>query len=402
MPPKGKHQPAAKRVDTEGKRKPHNRSKSRAQRPAASTRPQAKKKSLSVSKLKRELRRVRFLLSKDTIGADARVEAERLEASLTADLVLAEEQARVAHTAQRYHKIKFIERTKVERTLAKLKRQLGSAGFSAERSNGTQSTRQLTEPASTLQSRIQDARILLHYILHFPPEKKYVSLLNADLSSSALREKHANSGNAALKEAMQFHQQMREQFESGELEPEPEAMLWERYELKRHNQSQNQSQSQTHPSRPSSGKDGSAPDSKRSVHRDSGTQSSLPDSDSDSDSESNVKSADENDTSSSASDNQSDASSDTDSDESNSPALPPPSERTRSKRPDPNSDSKLKHKLQSSSTPQAKTSKARKEPPKEDKKHKKAKKEDRILSAPLPAPEQAAPPPLDGDAFFDL
>lgn len=112
-------------------------------------RPQAHRKELSVNKIKAQLRRARFILSKDGVGADVRQEAERQEAALLADLQRAEERAAVARTAQRYHKVKFIERTKVERQVAKLKRRLAEAEGKEKK----------------IAAQIVDARVLLHYII---------------------------------------------------------------------------------------------------------------------------------------------------------------------------------------------------------------------------------------------
>lgn len=113
-------------------------------------RPQAHRKELSVNKIKAQLRRARFILSKDGVGADVRQEAERQEAALLADLQRAEERAAVARTAQRYHKVKFIERTKVERQVAKLKRRLAEAEGKEKKK---------------IAAQIVDARVLLHYII---------------------------------------------------------------------------------------------------------------------------------------------------------------------------------------------------------------------------------------------
>lgn len=148
----------------------------------------------------------------------------------------------------------------------------------------------------------------------FPPELKYVSLLQADLSSAKRREAHATSGNAALKAAMDFHQKVREQFEAGQLEPEPEIMLSDRYQAKRQERRLEHKELKTHQkSDKSSGKPAPA------------SAESLEDNGSDSDSE---KSDESNSDSSSSSSSSSTSNADSAS-ESESESDAPPPKRTR-------------------------------------------------------------------------
>jgi len=92
--------------------------------------------------------------------------------------------------AIRYHKVRFFERVKLERQLNKLKRSLASA---AARNDETKS----------IESRIQQVKEDLDYVLHFPKGEKYVSIIK-DADDPEAQE-HLGKERQRLREIIKKH-----------------------------------------------------------------------------------------------------------------------------------------------------------------------------------------------------
>ncbi|KAH8829593.1 hypothetical protein DL96DRAFT_1064508 [Flagelloscypha sp. PMI_526] len=144
-----------------------------------------------VQKLKASLRQTRRLLAKDTLAADTRIETERRLKSLEQDLAKAEATSKERNTATKYHKIKFFERQKVVRKIEQAKRSSGP----------------------DLQKKLDDLRVDLNYILHYPKAKKYISLF----PSSSTAETDA--------ERAKLREWIRESMDRGDLPKDPETRL---------------------------------------------------------------------------------------------------------------------------------------------------------------------------------
>ncbi|KAJ7750118.1 hypothetical protein DFH07DRAFT_828242 [Mycena maculata] len=154
-----------------------------------------------VQKLKSSLRQTRRLLAKDTLAADVRVETERRLKALEADLEVAELGKKERALAVKYHKIKFFERQKVVRKLNQTKKKIAA------------------QDSEELQSALQELRVDLNYILHYPKTKKYVSLFPPELRKGEAQEPSADAGRDEVRTWI------RAQMDSGELSAEPELHL---------------------------------------------------------------------------------------------------------------------------------------------------------------------------------
>ncbi|PPQ98359.1 hypothetical protein CVT26_013614 [Gymnopilus dilepis] len=165
-----------------------------------------------VQKVKAALRQTRRLLAKDNLAADVRVETERRLKALEAELHQAEIARKERAFAIRYHKVKFFERQKVTRKLSRAKKALAAAEDLAEKKK--------------LSSELQDLRVDLNYILHYPKTKKYISLFPPEVRKG---EKISASSQADTektnKDREELREWIREQMEKGDLPAEPELEL---------------------------------------------------------------------------------------------------------------------------------------------------------------------------------
>ncbi|KIM40370.1 hypothetical protein M413DRAFT_446558 [Hebeloma cylindrosporum] len=162
-----------------------------------------------VQKVKAALRQTRRLLAKDTLAADVRVETERRLKALELELQQAELAKKERGFAQRYHKIKFFERQKVTRKLKQVKKGLESEDNPASQKK--------------LSSELDDLRVDLNYILHYPKTKKYISLFPPEVRKgeepSAASLVEAKKTNADREEVRAW---IREQMKQSQLPTEPE------------------------------------------------------------------------------------------------------------------------------------------------------------------------------------
>ncbi len=168
-----------------------------------------------VQKIKAALRQTRRLLAKDKLAADVRVATERRLKALEGELAQAE-QARLERTmATRYHKIKFFERQKITRRIAQVKKQLEGATEKKEQRK--------------LEARLEELRVDLNYVLHYPKTKKYISLFppevrqgGKDAEQVAREEKEKTETDRQREEVRKW---VTEQMEAGALSGEPEVEL---------------------------------------------------------------------------------------------------------------------------------------------------------------------------------
>ncbi|KAJ7033443.1 hypothetical protein C8F04DRAFT_1002906 [Mycena alexandri] len=174
-------------------------SKAKAKRPK--TAQESSNGTPGVQKLKASLRQTRRLLAKDTLAADVRVETERRLKALEADLEVAELGKKERTLAVRYHKVKFFERQKVVRKLNQTKKKI-SASETPE-----------------LQSALQELRVDLNYILHYPKTKKYISLFPPELRKGETQEPSLDAGREEVRAWV------RSQMDGGEISAEPELHL---------------------------------------------------------------------------------------------------------------------------------------------------------------------------------
>eukprot|EP00325_Prymnesiales_sp_UTEX-LB-985_P030970 CAMPEP_0174737872 /NCGR_PEP_ID=MMETSP1094-20130205/68985_1 /TAXON_ID=156173 /ORGANISM="Chrysochromulina brevifilum, Strain UTEX LB 985" /LENGTH=253 /DNA_ID=CAMNT_0015941169 /DNA_START=29 /DNA_END=790 /DNA_ORIENTATION=- len=114
------------------------------------------------SSVKKRLRALERLLHKGGLPDDVRRSKEAEIASLKIETAKNNRVQRERHFSKKYHGVKFIEKQKVERRIAKLKRELSEQSFTSGQTNTEKELREAEED--------------LLYIRHFPRSKKYLSL----------------------------------------------------------------------------------------------------------------------------------------------------------------------------------------------------------------------------------
>ncbi|KAF4598842.1 18S rRNA maturation protein [Pleurotus pulmonarius] len=164
-----------------------------------------------VQKIKAALRQTRRLLAKDKLAANVRVETERRLKSLEADLAQAELARKERALASKYHMVKFFEKQKVTRKLLQTKRKISSGNFG-------------DDSEEVLERRLEDLRVDLNYILHYPKTKKYVSLFPPEVRQGEAAVS-SSSTEAAREELRSW---IRDCMSNGEMPLDPEMSLEEK------------------------------------------------------------------------------------------------------------------------------------------------------------------------------
>ncbi|KIJ66068.1 hypothetical protein HYDPIDRAFT_187107 [Hydnomerulius pinastri MD-312] len=160
-----------------------------------------------VQKLKAALRQTKRLLAKENLAANVRVETERRMKALEADLAKAEETRKERNFAVKYHRVKFFERQKLVRKINQTKRSL--ATFEGKEKK-------------KLETTLNDLRVDLNYIMHYPKTKKYVSLFPPEVRQSDAPSTPAAAISDDNDERSKVRAMIRERMERGELGTEPE------------------------------------------------------------------------------------------------------------------------------------------------------------------------------------
>ncbi|KAJ9119825.1 hypothetical protein QFC24_005538 [Naganishia onofrii] len=153
-----------------------------------------------VSKIKSSIRQTTRLLSKDNLAPALRVQTERRLTSLQADLAKAENRTVERKNGERYHmvrasefvtlfpkcllsalpavpQVKFFERKKILRIIKRIQRQLREIDGATGGKGKEKSTEDEDQPGrEQLEKELEDARVMLNYVIHYPNTIKYVSL----------------------------------------------------------------------------------------------------------------------------------------------------------------------------------------------------------------------------------
>ncbi|KAK9821038.1 hypothetical protein WJX74_004569 [Apatococcus lobatus] len=128
----------------------------------------AKKKAAKPRSAKAQVRDLTRLLQKGTLPIKATKELTARLETLTKEHEKRQLAAREKQMSQRYHKIKFFERRKLERRIGVLRRQLTAATRAPTAKNAD---------VSALQRHLRQTQEDLQYVLFFPPAEKYVSVV---------------------------------------------------------------------------------------------------------------------------------------------------------------------------------------------------------------------------------
>ncbi|KAJ9121528.1 hypothetical protein QFC22_002146 [Naganishia vaughanmartiniae] len=117
-----------------------------------------------VSKIKSSIRQTTRLLSKDNLAPALRVQTERRLTSLQADLAKAENRTVERKNGERYHMRKKMLRIikRIQRQLKELDGADGGKGKEKSTDDEEEPTRQL------LEKELEDARVMLNYVIHYP------------------------------------------------------------------------------------------------------------------------------------------------------------------------------------------------------------------------------------------
>lgn len=135
-----------------------------------------------VQKIKAQLRQTRRLLAKDKLAADVRTKTERRLKSLEGDLAQAERIRKERAMSARYHGVKFFERQKITRRIQQVKRQLSQSDAS---NKGKEAENLGKKERKQLEKKLEELRVDLNYIIHYPKLKKYISLFPPELRSQS-------------------------------------------------------------------------------------------------------------------------------------------------------------------------------------------------------------------------
>jgi hypothetical protein len=123
----------------------------------------AAKQQSSSRPVKQRLRGLERLLNKPGLPDEIRKAKEVERAALQADAKRHNRVQRERHFSKKYHGVKFIERRKVERRIASLRRAMSDAGANDD-----------------LGAELREAENDLLYIKHFPRSKKYLALFPSE------------------------------------------------------------------------------------------------------------------------------------------------------------------------------------------------------------------------------
>ncbi|KAH9833994.1 uncharacterized protein C8Q71DRAFT_797866 [Rhodofomes roseus] len=186
-----------------------------------------------VQKIKAALRQTRRLLAKDKLAADVRTKTERRLKALEADLAQAERTRKERALSQRYHAVKFFERRKVTRRIQQVKRQLAEDKNAEGEQLGKKERKRL-------EKKLEELRVDLNYIIHYPKLNKYIALFPPELrgepqahpdpyphthSRSKDSESEQNPENETDAQREEVRTWVREQMAAGEMSAEPEVEL---------------------------------------------------------------------------------------------------------------------------------------------------------------------------------
>lgn len=170
--------------------------------------------STGVNKVKNAIRQTKRLLARDTITPGTRIEAERRLLALQRELEEKEKAGKERNLASRYHKVKFFERQKIHRRVRQLRRE-------AEKDPKKKAVR----------AALYEARVLLHYVMTFPHDQRYVALFAQGNHDPVLPK--ADAPDRAQRKAAEYLAHVRKQIKRGELSAEPEVELEAREEASR-------------------------------------------------------------------------------------------------------------------------------------------------------------------------
>ncbi|WFC95890.1 18S rRNA maturation protein [Malassezia brasiliensis] len=170
--------------------------------------------STGVNKVKNAIRQTKRLLARDSITPGTRIEAERRLVALQRELEEKEKAGKERNLAIRYHKVKFFERQKIHRRVRQLRREV-----------------EKDPKKKAMRAALYEARVLLHYVMTFPHDQRYVALFAQGNHDPVLPK--VDAPDRAQQKAAEYLAHVRKQMKRGELSAEPEVELEAREEASR-------------------------------------------------------------------------------------------------------------------------------------------------------------------------
>lgn len=192
------------------------------------------------SKIKASIRQTKRLLAKPNLAPGTKIEAERRLKALEADLEVASRKQVEKSRAVRYHRVKFVERQKLVRRIARCKRNLArlesgktaedsaSDGAASDDDDGDEGyAKQRAKESKMSKDEINKLlswlRELLQYVVQYPADLRYVALFpNAEEGPSP---PNANEKDKSRQMAFQHLERIRKAIKVGEISDEPEVEL---------------------------------------------------------------------------------------------------------------------------------------------------------------------------------
>lgn len=192
------------------------------------------------SKIKASIRQTKRLLSKPNLAPGTKIEAERRLKSLQADLDAASRKHVEKARASRYHRVKFVERQKLVRRIARCKRNLArvdsgklqsesdsdSEGGSQDEDEGVDDEQRANESRmgrDELVEMLTWLRELLQYVVQYPADLRYVALFPNARDGPAPPD--ASEKDKSRQKAFQHLERVRNAMQAGELSNQPEVEL---------------------------------------------------------------------------------------------------------------------------------------------------------------------------------
>lgn len=169
------------------------------------------------SGIKKKIRDISRLLSKDTLPADVKIANERALKTLKFELERVQKEHKTKKVVQRYHKVRFFEKKKSirfykksEKIVAELEKEIKNAAPDCDENTLKDAKRRLKK-----EKRIfEHCKVDLAYVLNYPREEKYISLYaKSEISENLPKKakdgiKKTNSKRESLKKM--FADQLRE------------------------------------------------------------------------------------------------------------------------------------------------------------------------------------------------
>ena len=194
------------------------------------------------SKIKASIRQTNRLLAKPNLAPGTKIEAERRLKALQADLEVASRKQVEKSRASRYHRVKFVERQKLVRRIARCKRNLArlDAGDSAHGSDSEaaasddgdddgdegyamQRAKESTMSKEELVKLLSTLRELLQYVVQYPADVRYVALFPNGAQGPIPPDAHEKDKSRQM--AFQHLQSVRKAIKDGQISDEPEVEL---------------------------------------------------------------------------------------------------------------------------------------------------------------------------------